>query len=172
MQNFVLRLALILSLIFTLSSCAEKTSYVVAHQSAGGEIQLSDITKVKHYFKRVLENAKIQDELSNFEIVSIPNDTGKALQLLRAHAGAKNVYIAIEVFDGEKGEIGITSASLTQGVLICNTSCTEGCLPVKSKGQWSCSNPCNQGSGCQEIITKAYEENNYTTPIQAFLEKY
>lgn len=165
-------LALAISLISFMSSCAEKTAYPVGKlQGANTILVNNDLSKAKKYFDFVLKNAKIETSLTDFSILQKEDvATRESYYMLLGTGDGGRLKIALRVFPDESRQLGITSESLKMPSIICQSDCAVGCAPERKKGAWICSDDCK--SDCRKTETISYEENNYTTPIQAFLEKY
>lgn len=159
-----------LLIVMTLGACNERTSYPVGKLNGTELILNEDISKAKKYFDFVLAHSKLPNMISRYEIVQKKDKvTGADHFALLGSSADNKQHIAIELFE-DGGQLGITSLSLTKNVVYCASNCENGCQPQKSNDSWTCSDDC--ASDCNKTETKAYEENNYTTPIQAFLEKY
>lgn len=159
-----------LLIVLGLSACKESTSYPIGKQDGAAFRLNEDISKAKKYFDFVLAHSKLQNSISKYEIVQQKDKvTGADHFILLGSSADDRQHIAIELFE-EEGQLGITSESLTGSVVFCMSDCENGCRPQRSGGAWTCSEDC--GSPCSKTETRAYEENNYTTPVQAFLEKY
>lgn len=165
-------LALAISLMLFMSSCAEKTAYPVGKLQGSNAILINDdISKAKKYFEFVLKNAKIETSLTDFSILQKEDlETRESYYMLLGTGNGGRVKIALRVFPDESQQLGITSESLKMPSIICQSDCAAGCAPERKKDTWICSDDCK--SDCRKTETISYEENNYTTPIQAFLEKY
>lgn len=165
-------LAFAISLILFTSSCAEKKAYPVGKLQGSNAIQVNDdLSKAKKYFAFVLKNAKIETALTDFRILQKEDlETRESYYMLLGSGDRGRLKIALRIFPGESQELGITSESLKTPSIICQSDCAAGCAPERKKGAWICSDDCK--SDCRKTETISYEENNYTTPIQAFLEKY
>ncbi len=156
--------------ILLLSACKEQTSYPVGKQDGATFTLNSDISKAKKYFEFVLAHSNLDNDISIYRILQQKDlQTNAGYYVLVGSTTDNHKHIAIELFEDE-AQLGITSESLTKNVVICSSDCENGCTPQKSNGAWICSDDCK--AECIKTETKAYEENNYTTPIQAFLEKY
>ena len=165
-------LALAISLIFFTSSCTEKTAYPVGKLQGSNAILVNDeLSKAKKYFEFVLKNAKIETALTDFSILQKEDlETRASYYMLLGTGDGGRLKIALRVFPDENQQLGITSESLKMPSIICQSDCAAGCTPERKKDTWICSDDCK--SDCRKTETISYEENNYTTPIQAFLEKY
>lgn len=151
-------------------SCKEQTSYPIGKQSGSTFEVNPDISKAKKYLEFVLQHSKFDIAINGFSILQQKDlQTNEDYYVLVGATNSNNGHIAIQLFE-DNGQLGITSASLTNGVVYCFSGCNSGCTPQKQNGAWMCSDDCK--AECTKTVTKAYEENNYTTPIQAFLEKY
>lgn len=165
-------LALAISLMLSVSSCAEKKAYPVGKLQGSNVILVNDdLSKAKKYFAFVLKNAKIETTLTDFSILQKEDlETRESYYMLLGTGDGGRLKIALRIFPDEGQELGITSESLKTPSIICQSDCAAGCAPERKKGAWICSDDCK--SDCRKTETTSYEENNYTTPIQAFLEKY
>jgi len=161
-----------ISLILFMSSCTEKKAYPVGKLQGANTLLLNkDISKAKKYFQFVLNNAKIETALTDFSILQKEDlETREAYYMLLGSGNGGRVKIALRLFADEQQQLGITSESLKMPSIICQSDCEAGCAPERKNGTWICSDDCK--SDCRKTETISYEENNYTTPIQAFLEKY
>lgn len=157
-----------MALLILLGSCKEQTALTVG-EFKNNTYVVGNITKIKNYWDMVLAHNKIDVKLENYKIVA-KEDT-KSKQLYYMLVGSNKDYsfhIAVQVFlNGSK--IEFNDLSLKKGSASCG-GCTTGCFPEQADGVWFCTNDCE--SACRKTITIAHEENNYTTPIQAFLERY
>ncbi|MNS58186.1 hypothetical protein D3C72_910960 [compost metagenome] len=155
-------------LLMLLSGCTERKSLTVG-TFVNNTCAVGNIDKVKNYWTMVLEHNKMDARLENFKIVAKEDlKTGASYYLL---VGANKDYsfnIATQVFR-EGNSIVLNDSSLIKGSASCQ-GCTTGCSPELSNGAWLCTNTCE--TACTKVITVAHEENNYTTPIQAFIERY
>lgn len=166
--NWVVSLFII---IYFFTACKEKTAYPIAQANTDSTFTLNnDISKVKNYFKFVAQNAKKNVDLTDFKIVT-KKDLGnqESYHLLEATSRDKIIKMAIVLFM-EEGMLSVTSASLKLHTIICECDCESGLNIERNNGVLKCANNCK--SECVETRTVAYEENNYTTPIQAFLDRY
>ena len=157
-----------LVLLILLSGCTEQKSLTVG-TFMNNTCVVGNIDKVKNYWTMVLEHNKMDPRLENFKIAAKEDlKTGKLYYLL---IGANKDYsfnIATQVFR-EGNNIILNDSSLIKGSASCQ-GCTTGCSPELANGMWLCTNTCE--TACTKVITVAHEENNYTTPIQAFIERY
>lgn len=164
-------LALAISLMLFMSSCAEKKAYPVGKLQGSTALVNDDISKAKKYFAFVLKNVKVETALTDFRILQKEDlETRESYYMLLGTGDGGRLKIALRVFPIENQELGITSESLKMPSVLCQSDCTSGCAPERKSGTWICSDDCK--SDCRKTETISYEENNYTTPIQAFLEKY
>lgn len=151
-----------------LAGCKEQKSLTVG-AFRNNTYVVGDISKVKNYWAMILEHNKIDARLEHFNIVA--KEDPKTKQLYYLLIGANKDYsfnIATQVFlNGNI--IELNDSSLLNGSASC-LGCTTGCSPERSNGEWLCTNTCE--TACSKVITVAHEENNYTTPIQAFIERY
>ncbi|RYD97875.1 MAG: hypothetical protein EOP54_09515 [Sphingobacteriales bacterium] len=165
-------LALAISFIILMNSCSEKKAYPVGKLQGSNAILVNDdISKAKKYFQFVLNNAKIETALTDFSILQKEDlETRESYYMLIGTGNGGRLKIALRLFPDENEQLGITSESLKMPSILCQSDCAEGCVPERKNGTWACSADCK--SECRKTETISYEENNYTTPIQAFLEKY
>ncbi|RQO30424.1 hypothetical protein DBR32_12730 [Taibaiella sp. KBW10] len=158
----------LLGLILLMTGCKEQTALTVGEFKSNTYV-LGNIGKIKNYWTMVLQHNKIDVKLENYKIIA-KEDT-KSKQLYYMLVGSNKDYsftIAVQVFlNGSK--IEFNDRSLKKGSASCG-GCTTGCGPEQADGDWVCTNDCE--TACRKTITIAHEENNYTTPIQAFLERY
>lgn len=171
-RKFACYLVVAISLMTLMTSCTEKTTYPVGKPQGSNAFTVNnDISKAKKYFQFVLNNAKIETALTDFSILQKEDlETREAYYMLLGTGDGGRVKIALRLFPDETQQLGITSESLKMPSIICLSDCKPGCAPERKKGVWICSDDCK--SDCRKTETVSYEENNYTTPIQAFLEKY
>lgn len=171
-RKFTAYLVVAISLIALMSSCTEKTAYPVGKADGPNAFTINnDISKAKKYFQFVLNNVKIETALTDFSIVQKEDlATREVYYMLLGTGDGGRLKIALRLFPDEQQQLGITSESLKMPSIICLSDCTPGCAPERKNGLWICSDDCK--SDCRKTETISYEENNYTTPIQAFLEKY
>lgn len=117
----------------------------------------------------ILEHNKIDARLENYTIVAKEDlKTGELYYLLIGSNKDYSFNLATRVYR-EANDIVLNDSSLIKGSASC-LGCTTGCSPELSDGEWLCTNTCE--TACTKVITVAHEENNYTTPIQAFIERY
>ncbi len=165
-------LVLAFSLLILMSSCAEQTAYPVGKlQDRDAILVNGDLSKAKKYFAFILKNAKIETALTDFKILKKEDlETQETYYILLGTGDGGRLKIALRVFPDESQQLSITSESLKMPSVICQSDCSSGCAPARKSGTWICSDDCK--SECRKTETISYQENNYTTPIQAFLENY
>lgn len=169
-QIMIKQLFLSLILLLSLAACRKQDAYLVGRQNDGVLTVNEDIEKVKQYFIEVMEQFQLHYELVEYQIIKAEDkQTGAPFYMLVGSTYDGSAHMAIEVFESG-ADIALTSASLTGRVVICQSSCPDGCMPTKTAGTWTCESFCI--NPCPMINARAYEFNNYTTPIQAFLERY
>lgn len=137
---------------------------------AGEEFQLSDISKVKNYWKEYMVENRFDYDLTAYYIeMKKDNESGEVNYLLIGSSKNNDFKIALQVFN-EGNIIYLTSASLSRGTVTCS-GCTVGCTPRKIHTLWSCEYPC---SGCSktESVPRLADGVNKIDLVQGFLDRY
>ncbi|WP_129019778.1 hypothetical protein [Edaphocola flava] len=134
------------------------------------QFQLSDISKVKNYWKEYMRENRFNYELTSYSINIVKeNESGSVNYLLIGASKNNDFKIAFQVFN-EGGIIYLTSASLSGGTVTCS-GCTVGCTPRKTKSLWACEYPCTSCSKT-ETVPMFTEGPSQPDPVQSFIDHY
>lgn len=134
------------------------------------QCQLSDISKVKNYWKEYMLENRFNYELASYSISVVEDDKSGGINYLLIGASRNNDFkIAFQVFN-EDGVIYLTSASLSGGTVTCS-GCTVGCTPRKTKSLWACEYPCTSCSKT-ETVPMLTDGPSQPDPVQLFIDHY